>query len=38
MIVVVLSLAAIAAWATVATVVAVATDGYGRVPTRDIPR
>ena len=33
MIVLLMSLAAIAAWSIVATIVAVATDGYGRVPT-----
>jgi hypothetical protein len=34
MIAVMISLLALAAWAALATVVAVATDGYGRVPTR----
>ncbi len=35
MIAMTISVLALAAWAVVATVVAVATDGYGRVPTHD---
>lgn len=35
MIALLISLAAIAAWSLVATLHAVATDGYGRIPTRD---
>lgn len=34
MIAMTIALLALVAWATVATTVAVATDGYGRVPTR----
>ena len=34
MIAIALSLLALAVWAALATVAAVATDGYGRVPTR----
>lgn len=34
MIAVTISVLALAAWAVVATIVAVATDGYRRVPTR----
>lgn len=34
MIAVTFSLLALATWAALATVVAVASDGYGRVPTR----
>lgn len=34
MMVLTLSVAAIAVWSIAATVVAVATDGYGRIPTR----
>jgi hypothetical protein len=35
MIAIALAVLALAAWASVATVVAVATDGYGRIPTRN---
>jgi hypothetical protein len=35
MIALMISLVAIAAWSIVATLHAVATDGYGRIPTRD---
>lgn len=35
MLAVVLALAALATWGTIATFVVVARDGYGRVPTRD---
>jgi hypothetical protein len=34
MIAMTIALLALVTWAAVATVVAVATDGYGRVPTR----
>lgn len=35
MIALAIALAALAAWSAVATVAAVRTDGYGRVPTRE---
>lgn len=35
MIAVMIAVFALAAWATVATIVAVATDGYGRIPTQN---